>query len=73
MARFGQSIRRQVRRARNVERFVGLIVAGGLALVAGLWIGTLAPPQSLPWALGVGLALVGVGGLAGGIRRAIDG
>jgi hypothetical protein len=72
VARFVRPIRRRLRRARAVERFVWLVVCGGLALVVGLWIATLADPRSLPWAVGVALALLGVGGLAGGVRSEID-
>lgn len=56
----------------TVERFVEAVIGGGLGLVAGLWLIQLHDFGSLPWSLGVGLALVGVGGLAGGIWVAID-
>lgn len=72
MTRLVRSIRRRLRRARSVERFVELVVLGGIALVAGLWIVALFPSGSLPWAIGVALALLGVGGLAGGIRSEVD-
>lgn len=55
-----------------MERFARAIVGGGLALVAGLWIVALVAARSLPWAVGVALVLVGVVGLAGGIRDAVD-
>lgn len=49
-----------------------LIVAGGLALVAGLWLVVALARWSLPWSLGVALALVGVAALAGGIWDEVD-
>ncbi|ESP87434.1 hypothetical protein K933_14203 [Candidatus Halobonum tyrrellensis G22] len=52
-----------------MERFVALVVAGGVALVAGLWLVSLLAAGSPAWLLGVGLALVGVAALAAGIRR----
>lgn len=55
-----------------MERFVRLIVAGGLGLVAGLWMATLARPWSPPWLLGVGLIVLGVAGLARGIWSQVD-
>ena len=55
-----------------MERFVQSIVAGGVALVAGLWIATLVDAGSLPWLVGVALALLGAGGLAVGIRSEIE-
>ena len=63
---------RRPRDVTTVERFVRAITAGGLALVAGLWIATYLPRWSLPWVLGAGLVLVGVGALAGGIRLELD-
>jgi len=62
------SLRRSLDRARDVERFVRLVVGGGLALVAGLWLATLSALWSLPWAVGVVLSFGGFGGLAVGIR-----
>ncbi|WP_257299931.1 hypothetical protein [Haloarchaeobius sp. FL176] len=62
------SLRRSLDRARDVERFVRFVVAGGLALVAGLWLAALSALWSLPWAVGVVLSFGGVGGLAVGIR-----
>jgi len=61
-----------VRRARGVERFVRLLVGGGLALIAGLWIATLSAALSPPWLFGAALVAFGVGGLAVGIRSQID-
>lgn len=55
-----------------MERFVRLVVAGGLALVAGLWVASAFAAPSPPWLAGVALALAGVGGLASGIRTRIE-
>ena len=63
---------RRLRRAGEAERFVRLIVGGGVALVAGLWAVTLSGPWSVGWLLGVALALLGLGSLAAGIRSEID-
>lgn len=52
----------------TAERFVWFVVAGGLALVAGLWLATLFAAGSPGWVLGVVLAVGGVAGLAAGIR-----
>ena len=54
-----------------MERFVQSIVAGGLALVAGLWIATLLEWGSAPSIGGVALAVVGVVALAVGIGQEI--
>jgi hypothetical protein len=54
-----------------VERFVRAIVAGGLVLVAGLWI-VASTGVALRWPLGVGLVVVGSGGLAVGIVAELD-
>lgn len=56
----------------HVERFVVAIVAGGLALVAGLWLVSLFEARSAVWLLGLGLALLGVLGLAGGIWSQVE-
>lgn len=71
MDRVIRAIERRARRARTVEPFVRWIVGGGVALVAGLWIATLASTGSLPWILGAGLVLLGVAGLARGIRSQV--
>lgn len=55
-----------------MERFVELVVAGGLALVAGLWTLELAAAWSPPWAVGGLLVLAGLAGLAGGIWREVE-
>ncbi|MFB6164333.1 MAG: hypothetical protein ABEJ31_04165 [Haloarculaceae archaeon] len=55
-----------------MERFVQLLVAGGLALVAGLWALRLAAVPSWPWLAGLALAVVGLAGLGAGIWTEID-
>lgn len=55
-----------------MERFTQLIVVGGLALVAGLWVVTLLEAWSLPWLLGIVLVLGGLGGLGSGIWIEVD-
>jgi fatty acid desaturase len=72
MDRFVQSIRRQLDRARDVEGFVVRIVAGGLALVVGLWLLALATLWSPPWLLGATLAVIGVVALGSGIWSEIE-
>lgn len=72
MAGIGRRLRRQVFGARRVEGFVRLIVAGGLALLAGLWIARLVEAGSTGWWAGVGLVLLGIGGLARGIWSQVE-
>ena len=72
MGPFPGMLGRRLRRAVETERFVQLVVAGGLALVAGLWAGALSTAWSPLWSLGVALALLGAGGLAAGIRSELD-
>ena len=55
-----------------MERFARLIVAGGIALVAGLWIAAVADAWSVAWLLGAGLAVLGAGGNVAGIVSEID-
>jgi hypothetical protein len=55
-----------------VERFVQLVVAGGLTLVAGLWLTAAFALPTAGWLAGAGLALLGTGGLAAGIRRELE-
>jgi len=55
-----------------MERFVRLIVAGGLALVAGLWISQSGPQGSAAWLVGVVLAALGVVALAVGIYSPLE-
>lgn len=72
MDRLRSILMRQLERRRRVEPFVRRIVAGGLVLVFGLWISTLAPLGSVPTLLGFMLIVLGLAGLAAGLRRAID-
>ncbi|MFC4407370.1 hypothetical protein [Haloarchaeobius iranensis] len=65
-------VRRPLDRVRAVEPFIRRIVAGGLALVAGLWLVRLTVRWTAPWAAGVVLALVGVAGLAVGVERQLE-
>lgn len=55
------------RRVPRVERFVQLVVAGGLALLAGLWLWAVFAPATPGRLLGTVLALAGVAGLTAGI------
>jgi len=55
-----------------MERFVQFIVAGGLALVAGLWGSQIADPQSQAWFGSVAVVVVGVVALAVGINSQIE-
>jgi hypothetical protein len=55
-----------------MERFVPLITGGGVLLVVGLWMSAAAGTGSVPWLLGVALALGGAGGLVAGIGSEID-
>lgn len=48
------------------------VVAGGLVLLAGLWVTALAGSGSGPWLAGAALAALGVGGLLAGIRRELS-
>lgn len=58
--------------AMDVERFVRLIVGGGIALVAGLWLVAAFGAWSVGWLAGVGLAVLGTGGLVSGIGSRIE-
>ncbi|MFB6081167.1 MAG: hypothetical protein ABEJ81_09240 [Haloferacaceae archaeon] len=55
-----------------MERFVRSIAAGGILLVAGLWLADLFAPASAPWLVGAALAVVGTAGLVAGIGRRIE-
>jgi len=55
-----------------MERFVQGLLAGGLALVAGLWLTTLVPSGSRAWLAGVAAAALGVVALGGSIYSQID-
>jgi dipeptide/tripeptide permease len=54
-----------------MERFAQYVVAGGLALVAGLWATSLASQASARWLLGVALAALGAVTLSAGIWREV--
>lgn len=55
-----------------MERFVRLIVAGGVVLVGALWVVAFFDPWSVAWLAGVVLTLLGVGGLSVGISSEIE-
>lgn len=55
-----------------MERFVGLVVAGGLALLVGLWLVALFASWSGVWLAGIALAGLGVVGLAAGIASELE-
>ena len=56
----------------SMKRFVQLVVAGGLALVAGLWTLRLSARWSPPWLVGVALVVAGAAALAAGIGRELE-
>jgi hypothetical protein len=55
-----------------MERFVQLALAGGLALVAGLWALRLSARWSPPWLAGAALAALGAAVLAAGLGRELE-
>jgi len=55
-----------------MERFARLIVAGGLALVCGLWIAMLAEAWTAAWLLGVGVAALGAGANVAGFVTELE-
>ena len=55
-----------------MEPFAQLVVAGGLALLAGLWTLGLAAAFSPAWLGGAALVGAGVAGLTAGIDRELD-
>ncbi len=55
-----------------MERFVGAVVAGGLALAAGLWVVTLFAGGGPPWLAGLALVVAGLAGLAWGIASQVE-
>ena len=55
-----------------MERFVQFIVAGGLALLAGLWGSQIVDASSQAWLGSVAIAVVGVVALAVGINSQIE-
>lgn len=72
MDRVRRVLDRRLATAARVEPFVRRIVAGGLALVAGLWLADLTVPLSAPWLASVLLVLAGLLGLGSGIRSQIE-
>ncbi|MFB6308771.1 MAG: hypothetical protein ABEH35_05520 [Haloarculaceae archaeon] len=54
-----------------MERFVQLLVAGGVALVVGLWLVSLFDTGSTAGLLGIGLAALGAAGIVVAIRSEI--
>jgi len=55
-----------------MERFVRLVVGGGVVLVASLWVLEATVAISAPWAAGLVLSAVGVVALATGITIPLD-
>lgn len=55
-----------------MERFTRLIVAGGIVMIAGLWVAALLEAWSAAWAAGTVLALLGAGAIAAGINSEIE-
>ncbi|WP_226004295.1 hypothetical protein [Natrinema salinisoli] len=55
-----------------MERFVQLIVAGGVVLVGALWLTALVEYGSVPWVGGVVFALLGTGVVLAGIGSEIE-
>lgn len=72
MAGIGRQLRRQVSSAKAVERFVRSIVAGGIALIGGLWVARFSTFDSMGWWVGVGLVTLGIGALGWGIWSEIE-
>ncbi len=56
-----------------MEDFVQAITVGGLALVAGLWMRTLASGGAATEVLGIGLILLGIAGLGYGLWDVLEG
>ena len=55
-----------------MERFLQYVVAGGLAVVAGLWLVELATPHSGPWLAASVLAIAGAGVLCAGVSVELE-
>lgn len=64
--------RRSTFRISQVEQFVRAIVAGGISLVAGLWLVSLFEVATLLWILGTILVAGGIAGLGFGIRSELE-
>jgi hypothetical protein len=56
----------------RMEQFATYIVAGGIALVAGLWAIELAAFGTVPWFAGLALVVLGIAGLSVGIHSELD-
>jgi amino acid transporter len=56
-----------------MERFVRLVVAGGLATVAGLWGIALTSRASPPWLVGILLATLGLLAMGAGTYEELGG
>ncbi|WP_226039415.1 hypothetical protein [Natrinema sp. DC36] len=55
-----------------MERFVRLIVAGGVVLVGACWLAAFADYGSVPWVGGIVLALLGTGAVVAGITGELE-
>ncbi len=55
-----------------MERFVQLIVGGGVLLIGALRLAALVEYGSTPWLIGVALALLGTGAVFAGIARELE-
>lgn len=55
-----------------MERFVQYLVAGGLAMVVGLWVAEFTTMWTIPWLVGVLLALGGTVLALAGIYRELS-
>ncbi|WP_339105766.1 hypothetical protein [Haloterrigena salinisoli] len=55
-----------------MERFVRLIVAGGVVLVGALWLVDLVARGSPQWIVGIALAILGFVGVMAGIFSELE-
>lgn len=55
-----------------MERFVQVLAAGGVVLVAGLWAVTLLAVGSWPWLLGAAAVVLGSVGLVAGVGMELE-
>lgn len=56
----------------QMERFAQYIVAGGLVMVAGLWVTALTTTWSVPWVVGAVVAFAGMAVSLVGIYRELS-